>query len=86
MFGIAMFLMKDWRNTPGTAEVLPYLDKVRQTNLVLFRTPIIAANRQKAKPKLTSFQYFPAYGVVARAHGAAKQSGDIVPGEQQLLG
>ncbi|KAK5045388.1 hypothetical protein LTR84_009252 [Exophiala bonariae] len=57
MFGIAMFLMKDWRNTPGTAEVLPYLDK-----------------------------YFPAYGVVARAHGAAKQSGDIVPGEQQLLG
>lgn len=29
MFGIAMFLMKDWRNTPGTAEVLPYLDKVR---------------------------------------------------------
>ncbi|KEF63090.1 uncharacterized protein A1O9_01066 [Exophiala aquamarina CBS 119918] len=57
MFGIAMFLMKDWRNTPGTAEVLPYLDK-----------------------------YFPAYGVVARAHGAAKQSCDIVPGEQQLLG
>jgi len=28
MFGIAMFLMKDWRNTPGTAEVLPFLDKV----------------------------------------------------------
>ncbi|KIX07324.1 uncharacterized protein Z518_01977 [Rhinocladiella mackenziei CBS 650.93] len=57
MFGIAMFLMKDWRNTPGTAEVLPFLDK-----------------------------YFPAYGVVARAHGSAKVSGDIVPGEQQLLG
>ena len=57
MFGIAMFLMKDWRNTPGTAEVLPFLDK-----------------------------YFPAYGVVARAHGAAKMTGDIVPGEQQLLG
>ncbi|KIY02462.1 uncharacterized protein Z520_02601 [Fonsecaea multimorphosa CBS 102226] len=27
MFGISMFLMKDWRNTPGTAEVLPFLDK-----------------------------------------------------------
>ncbi|KIW54872.1 hypothetical protein PV05_07203 [Exophiala xenobiotica] len=57
MFGIAMFLMKDWRNTPGTAEVLPFLDK-----------------------------YFPAYGIVARAHGSAKLTGDIVPGEQQLLG
>jgi len=57
MFGIAMFLMKDWRNTPGTGEVLPFLDK-----------------------------YFPAYGIVARAHGSAKMTGDIVPGEQQLLG
>ncbi|KAH8800448.1 Isochorismatase-like protein [Xylogone sp. PMI_703] len=27
MFGIAMDLMRDWRNTPGTAEVLPFLDK-----------------------------------------------------------
>lgn len=35
MFGIAMFLMKDWRNTPGTAEVLPFLDKVRQTDAIL---------------------------------------------------
>jgi hypothetical protein len=23
-----MFLMKDWRNVPGTGEVLPFLDKV----------------------------------------------------------
>ena len=56
MFGITMFLMKDWRNTPGTAEVLPYLDK-----------------------------YFPAYGIVARAHGSAKKTGDIVPGQEELL-
>ncbi len=28
LFGVTMFLMKDWRNTPGTAEVLPFLDKV----------------------------------------------------------
>jgi hypothetical protein len=27
IFGIVCFLMKDWRNTPGSAEVLPYLDK-----------------------------------------------------------
>ncbi|TVY82850.1 putative hydrolase [Lachnellula suecica] len=26
MFGIVMDLMRDWRNTPGTAEVLPFLD------------------------------------------------------------
>ncbi|KAF2104795.1 Isochorismatase hydrolase [Rhizodiscina lignyota] len=57
LFGVSMFLMKDWRNTPGTEEVLPFLDK-----------------------------YFPAYGIVARAHGSAKQSGDIVPGELPLLG
>ncbi len=39
MFAIAMFLMKDWRNSPGTAEVLPYLDKVRAPrNLTLAMT------------------------------------------------
>ncbi|KAH8821923.1 Isochorismatase-like protein [Xylogone sp. PMI_703] len=27
MFGIAMDLMRDWRNTPGSAEVLPFLDQ-----------------------------------------------------------
>jgi hypothetical protein len=26
LFAIAMDLMRDWRNTPGAAEVLPYLD------------------------------------------------------------
>lgn len=26
MFGIAMDLMRDWRDTPGAAEVLPFLD------------------------------------------------------------
>lgn len=28
MFSIAMDLMRDWRNTPGIAEVLPFLDQV----------------------------------------------------------
>jgi hypothetical protein len=28
MFAIAMDLMRDWRNTPGLPEVLPFLDKV----------------------------------------------------------
>ncbi|RPA97283.1 Isochorismatase hydrolase [Choiromyces venosus 120613-1] len=27
MFAITMDLMRDWRNTPGTAEILPFLDK-----------------------------------------------------------
>jgi len=27
MFGIAMDLMRDWRNTPGSKEVLPFLDQ-----------------------------------------------------------
>ena len=27
MFGIAMDLMRDWRNTPGAAQVLPFLDQ-----------------------------------------------------------
>jgi hypothetical protein len=26
MFGIAMDLMRDWRDTPGALEVLPFLD------------------------------------------------------------
>jgi len=26
MFGLAMDLMRDWRNVPGAAEVLPFLD------------------------------------------------------------
>jgi hypothetical protein len=26
MFAIAMDLMRDWRNTPGAGEVLPFLD------------------------------------------------------------
>ncbi|ESZ92480.1 hypothetical protein SBOR_7143 [Sclerotinia borealis F-4128] len=27
LFGMTMDLMRDWRNSPGSAEVLPYLDK-----------------------------------------------------------
>ena len=27
MFGIAMDLMRDWRSTPGAAEVLPFIDR-----------------------------------------------------------
>jgi len=27
MFGVAMDLMRDWRNTPGSAELLPFLDQ-----------------------------------------------------------
>ena len=73
MFAIAMFLMKDWRNTPGTAEVLPYLDKVRSG------MNITSAITDR-------YQYFPAYGIVARSHASANITGEIVPGERQLVG
>lgn len=56
LFSIVCDLMRDWRNVPGAAEVLPYLDK-----------------------------YFPVYGMVARAHAAAKLDGVIQPGEAGLL-
>lgn len=56
LFAIVCDLMRDWRNTPGTAEVLPWLD-----------------------------QYMPAYGYVARAHGAATLNGTLLPGQEGLL-
>lgn len=56
LFSIVCDLMRDWRNVPGAAEVIPYLDK-----------------------------YFPVYGMVARAHGAAKINGVLQPGEAGLL-
>ncbi|PTB65009.1 Isochorismatase hydrolase [Trichoderma citrinoviride] len=56
LFSIVCDLMRDWRNVPGAAEVLPYLD-----------------------------QYFPVYGMVARAHAAAKTDGVIQPGEAGLI-
>jgi hypothetical protein len=52
MISIVSDLMRDWRNTPGSLEVLPFFDR-----------------------------YMPAYGMVARAHRAAKESGQILPGE-----
>jgi hypothetical protein len=27
MFAVTMDLMRDWRNTPGTPELLPFFDK-----------------------------------------------------------
>ncbi|KAL7905274.1 Isochorismatase hydrolase [Trichoderma velutinum] len=56
LFSIVCDLMRDWRNVPGAAEVLPYLDK-----------------------------YFPVYGMVARAHAAAKTDGVLQPGEAGLI-
>ncbi|KAI1122499.1 Isochorismatase-like protein [Nemania abortiva] len=54
-FAIVCELMRDWRNTPGAAEVFPILDR-----------------------------YYPAYGMVARGHRAAIQTGVIQPGEDVL--
>ncbi len=55
MFAIVCDLMRDWRNTPGAAELFPWFDK-----------------------------YMPAYGMVARAHRAAIQSGVVSTGEDIL--
>ncbi|OTB08552.1 hypothetical protein M426DRAFT_71288 [Hypoxylon sp. CI-4A] len=54
-FAILTELMRDWRDTPGAAELFPVLD-----------------------------QYYPAYGMVARAHRAAVQNGTVLPGEDVL--
>lgn len=55
LFSIVCDLMRDWRDTPGAAELYPWLDK-----------------------------YYPAYGMVARAHHAAIENGTVVPGESVL--
>ncbi|KAL1621641.1 hypothetical protein SLS56_009111 [Neofusicoccum ribis] len=57
LFSIVCDLMRDWRNTPGAREVLPWLDR-----------------------------YYPVYGYLARAHGAAVENGTLIPGEEELLG
>ncbi|KAI3332671.1 Isochorismatase-like protein [Ustulina deusta] len=54
-FAVVCELMRDWRNTPGAAEIFPVLDR-----------------------------YYPAYGMVARAHRAAIQAGSIQSGEDVL--
>ncbi|KAH8590089.1 Isochorismatase-like protein [Bisporella sp. PMI_857] len=38
MFGIAMDLMRDWRNVPGAAEVLPFLDTYLQPYSLVARS------------------------------------------------
>ena len=55
LFAIVCDLMRDWRNTPGAKELIPWLDK-----------------------------YLPAYGMVARAHKAAVEGGEVQPGEDVL--
>ncbi|KAF3770189.1 Isochorismatase hydrolase [Cryphonectria parasitica EP155] len=55
LFSIICDLMRDWRDTPGSATLIPWLDK-----------------------------YYPAYGMVARAHHAAIENGTLVPGEASL--
>jgi hypothetical protein len=56
LFSIVCDLMRDWRNTPGSAQVLPWLN-----------------------------QYYPVYGFLARAHGAAIENGTMIPGEASIL-
>ncbi|KAK3954223.1 putative isochorismatase family protein, partial [Pseudoneurospora amorphoporcata] len=55
LFAIVCDLMRDWRNTPGANELIPWLGR-----------------------------YLPAYGMVARAHKAAVEGGEVQPGEHVL--
>ena len=65
--------MRDWRNTPGSLELLPFFDKWASTNL------------EVDSEFLTSFplRYLATYGFLARAHAAADSRGTILPGESE---
>ncbi|SMQ45781.1 unnamed protein product [Zymoseptoria tritici ST99CH_3D7] len=56
LFSVVCDLMRDWRNTPGAAVIIPWLAK-----------------------------YYPAYGILAQAHGGAILNGTIIEGEAVLL-
>jgi len=70
MFAVACDLMRDWRNTPGAAELFPFYDRY-------------VSNIENWN-ELTDFRhirYFSAYGMLARGHQAAMASGQLQPGE-----
>lgn len=66
MFAVACELMRDWRNTPGQVELLPFFDTYVPA-LSLVATPLISI--------LT--RYLPEYGFLTRAHDAAVLNGTL---------
>lgn len=64
LFAIACELMRDWRNTPGAKEMLPYFDRCVVAGVMIG----IADGRHR---------YLPEYGMLARAHDAAVRAGTL---------
>lgn len=74
MFGIVCDLMRDWRNTPGFDQVLPFLDKQ-----VLSIPRIIEAYTN------IECRYQFAYGLLARQYAGAVQNGTLLAPEAALI-
>lgn len=72
-FGVLTDLMRDWRNTPGTAEILPFVHEYVQFIFLTFW----CANKW--------CRYLPAYGFVVKAHGGAVENGTLIDGEAALI-
>lgn len=70
-FAVLCDLMRDWRNTPGSAELLPYYDTYAYClPLHYFKTDYRT-------------RYLATYGYLARGHAAAVDRGTILPGESE---
>ena len=67
MFAVACELMRDWRNTPGQVELLPFFDTYVTVHSSLVAAPLMSI--------LT--RYLPEYGFLTRAHDAAVLNGTL---------
>jgi hypothetical protein len=73
MFSVACDLMRDWRNTPGAKELLPFFDR-HVLDFLSFRDILIA---------YVDIRYLATYGYLARGHAAAVDRGTIQPEESE---
>ena len=72
MFAVALELMRDWRNTPGAPEMLPFFDTCVDP-LPWMR----AVDEMLALMLARLHRYLPEYGFLARAHDAAVNNGTL---------
>lgn len=70
MFAVALELMRDWRDTPGTTELLPFFDTY------VFRLTLLVM-RLRGLLNAPDCRYLPEYGMLARAHDAAVRAGTL---------